>query len=257
MSSSDSPANWLSMVPPGQFATRQWLLDQGASVHTLDNALKSRKLVALARGVVARPEVPVGREGVLASMNRALADPVWLGGLSALAEMGLTHYLDGSGRVHLYSPGVKPSWLPRLPLDLDLQWHGTARLWDMRQLMAAGSLREQALDMGGWLLASPEQAFLEALMDVPKAMSFEHADNLMQGLSSLSPKRLEALLKACRHVQVKRLFFFFADRYDYPWRKRLNPDDYDLGSGKRHIVAGGVLDSTYLITVPEVFHGQS
>ena len=94
-------------------------------------------------------------------------------------------------------------------------------------------------------------------MDVPKAMSFEHADNLMQGLSSLSPKRLEALLKACRHVQVKRLFFFFADRYDYPWRKRLNPDDYDLGSGKRHIVAGGVLDSTYLITVPEVFHGQS
>ncbi len=257
MSASDSSANWLSVIPPGQFATRQWVLGQAVSVHALDNALKSRKLVALTRGVVARPEWPVSREGALASMNRVLAEPVWLGGLSALAEMGLTHYLEGSSRVHLYSSAARPSWLARLPFDLDLQWHGTARLWDMRQLMAAGSLREQALDKGVWLLASPEQAFLEALLDVPKAMSFEHADNLMQGLSSLSPKRLDALLKACRHVQVKRLFFFFADRYDYPWRRRLSPDDYDLGSGKRHIVAGGMLDSTYLITVPEAFHGQS
>lgn len=87
-------------------------------------------------------------------------------------------------------------------------------------------------------------------------MSFEHADNLMQGLTSLSPRRLDALLKACRHVQVKRLFFFFADRHPYAWRKELNPADYDLGSGKRSVVPGGKLDATWLITVPEAFHGQ-
>lgn len=77
----------------------------------------------------------------------------------------------------------------------------------------------------------------------------------MQGLVNLSPRRLDSLLKACKHVQVKRLFLFFADRYQHAWRQKLQAEDYDLGAGKRSIVAGGKLDTTYNITVPEIFHG--
>ena len=61
--------------------------------------------------------------------------------------------------------------------------------------------------------------------------------------------------RCCRHIKVKRLFFFFATRYDYGWLKHLNRKAYDLGSGKRVVTKGGRLDSEYLITVPEAFHG--
>lgn len=251
------PSEWLALIPYGQFVTRQWLLGQHVSVHSLDNALKSGKLESLARGVVMRPGVPPSRESVVASLNRLLPEPVYVGGESALAEAGLNHYLDFSNRLHLYSPAQAPAWLFRLPLNVaTIVWHGTARLWDSAALLASGSIRDIPFAGGQWKLASPEQAFLEVLAELPHKVSFEHADNLMQGLTSLSPRRLDALLKACRHVQVKRLFFFFADRHPYAWRKELNPADYDLGSGKRSVVPGGKLDATWLITVPEAFHGQ-
>lgn len=244
-------------LPFGQLATRQWLLEQGLSRHSLDNALKSGKLVALARGVVARPEVPVGWQGVVASLDRILPKAVYVGGLSALNQAGLSHYVSFAQQLHLYSAVPQPSWLPKLKLKVELVWHTTGHLWDQRALQKAGSLQEQSMEGAWpWRLASPEQAFLELLAKVPEEVSFEHADNLMQGLSSLSARRLDALLRACRHVRVKRLFFFFADRHQYPWRKHLSAEDYDLGAGKRSIVPGGKLDKTYLITVPESFHGS-
>ena len=248
---------WLPLVHHGQFVTRQWLLERaGVSVHALDNALKSGKLESLARGVVARPGVPVTWEGVVASLNRMLDALVYVGGLSALSEAGLNHYLDFSGRLHLYSFAPEPPWLKKLPLKTDFVWHRTGRLWDEQALLASNSLREMPFASDLWQMASAEQAFLEVLMDVPGNVSFEHADNLMQGMSALSPRRLDALLKACRHVRVKRLFFFFADRHGYAWRNRLDPRDYDLGAGKRVVAEGGKLDPTYLITVPRDFHGQ-
>lgn len=256
MSDYPSRSNWLSLIPYGQFVTRQWLLGQGVSLHALDNALKSGKLETLARGVVARPGVKISWEGVVASVDCLLPELVYLGGLSALAEAGFSHYLDFSGRLHLYSPARQPAWLARLSLDVGFVWHGTSRLWDTQALLAAGSLSEISINGDSWKMASPEQAYLEVLADLPDVVSFEHADNLMQGLTSFSPRRLDALLKACRHVQVKRLFFFFADRYRYTWFKNLNPADYDLGSGKRSIVQHGKLDRTWQITVPEAFHGK-
>ncbi|MCP8900946.1 type IV toxin-antitoxin system AbiEi family antitoxin domain-containing protein [Gilvimarinus xylanilyticus] len=249
--------NLSEWLPLGQLATRQWLLERGVSRHSLDNALKSGKLVAVARGVVARPEIPLGWQGVVASLDRILPSAVYVGGLSALNQHGLGHYVNFDSQMHLYSAAAQPSWLPKLKLNVELFWHSTVRLWDERGLQMAKSLREQTAEAGwSWRLASPEQAFFEMLAGVPSEVSFEHADNLMQGLSSLSPRRLDALLRACRHVQVKRLFFFFADRHQYPWRKHLSAESYDLGVGKRSIVPGGKLDQTYLITVPESFHGS-
>lgn len=247
-------SEWL---PLGQLATRQWLMTRGITRHSLDNALKSGKLVAMARGVVARREAPVSWQGVVASLDRMLPQAVYVGGVSALNQSGLGHYVSSDRQIHLYSAAPQPTWLPKLALKVELVWHGTGRLWDQWALPVADSLREQTMDMGwSWRLASPEQAFLELLAGVPDEVSFEHADNLMQGLSLLSPKRLDTLLRACRHVRVKRLFFFFADRHQYPWRKQLSAEDYDLGVGKRSIVSGGRLDKIYLITVPESLHGS-
>lgn len=257
MTKSHSTQSWLPLVHHGQFVTRQWLLkNAGVSVHSLDNALKSGKLETLTRGVFARPGVLVTWEGVVSSLNRMLDDLVYVGGLSALSEAGLSHYLDFSGRLYLYSFSPEPPWLKKLPSKTEFVWHRAGRLWDEQGLLASRSLKEIPLASDMWKMASPEQAILEVLMDVPRNVSFEHADNLMQGLSALSPRRLDELLRACRHVKAKRLFFFFADRHQYPWRKKLNAEDYDLGAGKRSVEVGGKLDKTYLITVPREFHGQ-
>ena len=88
-------------------------------------------------------------------------------------------------------------------------------------------------------------------MGVPKSLSFEHADQLMQGLINLSPRKLDRLLKGCKSVKVKRLFLWLAYRQGYSWFDKLNLKDYELGSGKRSIAMPGKLDSDFLITVPK------
>ncbi|WP_192180332.1 type IV toxin-antitoxin system AbiEi family antitoxin domain-containing protein [Mesorhizobium amorphae] len=81
-------------------------------------------------------------------------------------------------------------------------------------------------------MSSPERAYLEVLMDVPGAISFEHADQLLQGMTTLSPKRMEQLLRKCTNVKLRRLFYWMAERH-------------------RVLVRGGRLDPKYRITVPE------
>ena len=78
---------------------------------------------------------------------------------------------------------------------------------------------------------------------------------LMEGLATLSPKRLQILLADCKSVKVKRLFFFFADRHNHAWLKHLDRAAIDLGSGKRSLVKGGRFDPAYKITVPEDLDG--
>ena len=76
-------------------------------------------------------------------------------------------------------------------------------------------------------------------------------DKLFEGLANLSPRKVENLLARCRNVKVKRLFFYFADRHKHAWLKRIDRTMINLGKGKRLLVRGGKLDTTYLITVPE------
>lgn len=97
----------------------------------------------------------------------------------------------------------------------------------------------------------PERACLEMLKDVPNKISFEHADQLLQGMTSLSPRTVQKFLEACTSIKVKRLFLWFASRYNYPWFSKLNTESIILGSGNRVIVKGGQLDSNFKITMPK------
>ncbi len=91
------------------------------------------------------------------------------------------------------------------------------------------------------------------LNEVPAKISLEHADQLIQGMTSLSPRTVQALLEACTNVKVKRLFLWFASKHNYTWFSKLNTERISLGSGNRAIVKGGELDKTYKITVPKDF----
>ena len=99
-------------------------------------------------------------------------------------------------------------------------------------------------------MSTPERAILELMYELPSRDSFHNADVLMQGLSSLSPRRLQTLLEDCISVKVKRLFFFFADRHQHAWLRRLDRKRIDLGRGSREIVPQGQYDRVHKITVP-------
>jgi len=247
------------LLPYGMLATKQWLLSKGVSLHRIDNALKSRKLELLATGVYARAGVPATWQGVVCSLQKMAEDPVHVGGLSALELLGFGHYLSSTktATIHLYSQTKRPLWLERLELPVTFIWHGTKALWSpevtvMKDYVVEHDWRE---DLPPVKLSCPEKACFEMLMSVPKNVSFDHADQLMQGMTSLSPRKLEFLLKHCRNVKVKRLFFWLAERQHYLWLKKLDYRDFDLGTGNRVVATGGKLDKTYLITVPEHMYG--
>lgn len=249
------------LLPLEQVATRAWLEAQNLDRHTLDNLLKSRQLALLTKGVYARPQLPVTWQGVVASLPRLVSSPVVLGGLSALELQGYAQYLriDPTPEIHLWSSTPCPGWLKRTfgSLTANFHWHTGKRLW-MEGWPRTPEIKEVLwLERHPLKVSAPEQAWLELLATVPNEISLEHADQILQGLTTLSPRRLNQLLGECRSVQVKRIFFYLADRQRHSWQNHVASRSFDLGSGKRMLVPGGKLDPRYLITVPaELDHEQ-
>jgi hypothetical protein len=200
---------------------------------------------------------------------------VIVGGRTALELQGFAHYLTAQGprEVHLYGDKPLPGWISKLKLETQLVIHNARKLFRNEPIAPSlGTLRldprtnEQfttepihaSLVRQPWghrewplTLSTPERAILELLDAIPQHETFHQVNALMEGLSNLSPRRLNTLLVDCRSVKVKRLFLWFAERHNHAWLKKLDRDGIDLGRGKRMIVRGGKLDPTFNITVPE------
>lgn len=249
-----------ALLPYGMLATKKWLAEQGLSTHALDNAVKTQTLLLLTSGVYSQYSRSISWEGVVASIQRMETDnnnkqpSMQVGGLSGLALSGLSQYLSlgGMPHIHLYAQDKLPPWLDRLSLAVQFVGHRTNKLWPAALLQNEVLIKQHkwAPELPPVYFSCPEKAILEVLLDVPQTISFEHADELMQGLVNLSPKKLDTLLQACKSVKVKRLFFWLAKRHNYPWFNKLNESNYDFGSGKRVVANSGKLDKDYLITVP-------
>lgn len=237
-------------------------------------------LVQPTRGVYRRPRGGLRWEQVATSLQALLRTPVVVGGRTALGLEGYAHYLpQRQESVHLYGPKPLPAWTQKLALDTPLVFHRTTRLFPgdspERGLASldtgtGGAALESARGehgdtvvrhWGQWdwplVLSAPERALLELLDELPERESFHQVDVIVEGLSNLSPRRLQTVLQACHSVKVRRLFFFFADRHRHAWRRHIDRDAVDLGRGKRMLVRGGRLDPTYLVTVPEDLDGVS
>lgn len=260
----------VDLVPHGLVVTRSWLTEQDISPHAIDNLVKSGQLLSLTSGVYTRPGTVPTWQGLVCALQRMGSD-LHVGGESALVLHGLNHYIALSEHrtIHLFGHDTMPSWMNRLLPDVTFERHSHHAFRNPLSSSAQDpETRKDPLAEYGFTVAmpwsdvapplmvsTPELAFLEVLGDVPERFSFEHADELMQGLATLSPRRLERLLSFCRSVKIRRLFFWFAERHVHPWLSKLNPANYDLGSGKRLLAKGGKLDRKYRITVPEHMHG--
>jgi hypothetical protein len=267
----DRPLNRLGdELPEGVLVHTAWLREHGYSRQLLSHYVSAGWLDQPARGVYRRPRGPLTWQQLVVSLQTFLDYPLAVGGRTALELLGYAHYLSRKeSQVHLYGPKSPPGWLNNLKLDLQFKYHSDRRLFrnhpvalELKKLSGAtasakDSLRLSltALPIGPWdwklILSTPERALLELLDELPAHETFHQVDMIMQGLTNLSPRRLQTLLADCKSVKVKRLFFFFADRHSHAWLKPLRKQTFDLGTGKRSLAKGGKLDQTYQITVPE------
>jgi Transcriptional regulator, AbiEi antitoxin, Type IV TA system/Transcriptional regulator, AbiEi antitoxin N-terminal domain len=256
-------------LPEGVLVDAAWLRERGYSRQLLSHYVRAGWLDQPARGVYRRPRGPLSWQQLVVSLQTFLDFPLAVGGRTALELLGYAHYLSHrESQVHLYGPKSPPGWLNNMKLELQFKYHRDQRLFknhpvspEIKKLAAAPAAKDSlsrsltTLPMGQWdwklILSTPERALLELLDELPTHETFHQVDMLMQGLTSLSPRRLQALLADCKSVKVKRLFFFFADRHSHAWLKPLKKQKFDLGTGKRLLAKGGRLDHAYQITVPE------
>lgn len=259
-------------LPEGLLVDSAWLEREGFHGSLRKKYLDHGWLERPVRGVYRRPRGRLAWEQAVVSLQLLLRRPIVVGGRSSLRLQGFDHYVSmGEPHdVHLYGEESPPAWLFKLPLEHRFVFHNAETLFqdqpitrslatlsiDIRNggfdIVNHEGLRQMPWGQWHWplTLSTPERALLEALDELPQRESFHQMDMLVEGATQLSPRRLQALLEACRSVKVKRLFLWFADRHGHAWRRRVDASTLDLGSGKRMLVRGGRLDPTYQIVVP-------
>lgn len=265
-------------LPEGLLVDAAWLESHAFTKQLRNYYVHNGWLEQPARSVFTRSRGLLKWQQVVISLQTLLLNqygPYVVGGRTALELHGYAHYLPQSlTTVHLYGPRRLPSWITKLPLGERFVYHNSDTLfagklksiglgslaWNVKENkgrdlsgLQGGDFTTLAWGQWDWplTLSSPERAILELLDELPRHESFYQADKLMEGLSNLSPRKLQRLLQDCRSVKVKRLFLFFASRHRHAWLKKLDLQKVDLGSGKRSLVPGGRLDPVYNITVPE------
>lgn len=242
--------------PQGTVAVSAWLTRQGVYQQLTDTYVKTGWLRRLGHGAFVRCDDSVEWPGGVYALQNGLGLPVHVGGKTALELRGFGHFVppgDG-GRLCLFAQAGRklPTWFLR---------HNWRRKVVFKMPALFGGKPDLGLTRHSFgrfdvTISSPELAILEMLHLVPGEESAEEALLLMEGLGTLRPALVQELLERCRSVKVKRLFLALAGRCNHAWVGKLKLEKVKLGSGKRSVVPGGVLDPKYLVTLPKPAEGS-
>lgn len=246
----ESPCKSLeSCLPDGQVVDRAWLKQRGFDRPKVDFHVRSGTLQAVARGAYRRPGPPLKWEHLVYSFQE-MGYPVHVGGRSALEAQGMAHYLPlgGMRSISLYGMRVWPGWLVQIAEKYRLERHNSKLFAELPE----GALTSRPFGHWDWQIrfATPELAFLELFAEIQTITDFKVADKLFEAAAKLRPEWVRIFLLACTHIKAKRLFLWFGTRHRHPWYPVLDRTGVDLGSGKRMIIKGGVLNREFQITVP-------
>jgi hypothetical protein len=255
---SEKKLKWLlETVLPGQLVDTPTLERHGVTRMLAHKYIDSGWLEAVVRGLYRRPNADSKEadwQVVVRSLQQVMGYSSVVGARTALELQGFAHYLPmrGDQYIHLYG-SAHPSWLKRLEGPDRYRLHST-RLFEMNPHEETTGVDSPA---GTLMCSTPERAILELLDELPRHESVHVVDTFFEGLASARPRRLEKLLTACSSIKVKRLFFVFADKHGYAWRRHLLPERFDLGSGPRALFENGRFHPRYAISVPPELMPQS
>ncbi|MBD1548670.1 type IV toxin-antitoxin system AbiEi family antitoxin [Roseibium aggregatum] len=252
----------LEAIPPGFMVNTAWLERHGVNRFLARKYVDNGWLQRVHRGVFWRPLPKAGSSNILdwriclLSVQYLMDYDVHVGGMTALGQQGYNHYLrlGSNAPVWVYGKSI-PKWLAKLPLNAPIKTRNMSLFSDPTLGLKMDESDPETSLPWAWQLkmSAPERAVLEIMDELPDHESFHNLDMVFESLTTLRPRTLSALLHSCKKIKVKRLFFVFADRHNHPWRKRLDPEEFNLGSGDRALVEGGKIHPRYRIVVPEEF----
>ncbi len=240
----------LQRWPNGTVAVSSWLENQGAYQQLVRKYEATAWLRRVGQGAYAKAGDKAEWTGGLYALQEQLKLPVHAGAKTALQMQGYAHFLPlGKGAtVSLFGPpNVKlPAWFKQHRWGVKVRYTTT----NLFAGQADQGLTKKELGPYSIKLSAPERAMMEVLYGVPQVDSYEEARLLMEGLTTLRPRVVQALLETCASVKVKRLFMFLAENCKHAWAGKVDLSKVDFGKGKRALVKGGRFDSKYQITVP-------
>ena len=237
-----------SLLLPGTVVTSSWLEKYGISRDLQRYYLNSGWLEPIGRGAYKKPNDKVEWQGALNAIQKQTEIKAHLGGLSALAQQGFSHYFRFNNEtLQLFSPlqNKLPKWFTDYDCGVKLLHKKTSFLSDNL------GLKEIKVKQIIVIVSSPERAIMECLYLAPTQVDLVECYHIFEGLVNLKPKLVTELLQKCDSVKVKRLFLFMAEKSNHTWFQFLDIKDVDLGKGKRMISKNAVYNSKYQISIPK------
>lgn len=243
-------------------ASSRWLRTHGYASSLVSRYVGSGWLVSPSRGVYLRNGGRLEWSGVVRTLQEREQLSLHVGGRFALAWEGYEHYLrlGQAPAITLYGAAPPPGWVTQLPLAETFSFCGLGPFAPPpflypdatdQMLMEHGLMwRTDETGVSALVTSTPERAILELCQQASSAALVYEIDALLQGMSTLRPGRLGALLRRCNSIKAKRLFLALAERHAHAWWPHLSLAGVDTGSGKRSLVAGGQLHPLYQITLP-------
>ncbi|TFY93868.1 hypothetical protein DYL61_11350 [Pseudomonas nabeulensis] len=249
----------LARWPTGSVATQAFLHEQGVGPGLVRKYQRSGWVERVGYGAWKRCGDELDWQGGVFALQQGASVDIWPGGATALSLAGYSHYLAfGMQAVDLFgTPGASlPGWFRKYPWPVAVNFHpGGLFAADMEDV----ALQVFQVPYGRFELkiSTPERAVLELIHQSANQMLFSSVADVLSGLGTLSPRRLQRLLEACNSIRVKRVFLLMARNAGHAWYGRIDLSRIDLGNGKRQIIRGGRLDKEFQITVPESFASAS
>lgn len=243
----------ITQMPPGLVITLDWLKAHGVSAKLAWWYVQSHWLERVGNEAYKKYGDKVNWLGALSAAQNQLQLPLHIGAKTALELLGQTHFIPISGikRVTLFHSTTLnvPHWLCQAKSwDAEFNIHQTSLFQGDDPFLGVICTSIDGIDI---YISTPERAALEILHLVPNKQPFEEAAKLIEMLARLRPTLVQHLLEQCKSIKVKRLFLYFADKFQHPWRHKIDLSKVYLGHGNRVIGEGGEYHPKYQLSLPK------
>ncbi|MCF0212703.1 MAG: type IV toxin-antitoxin system AbiEi family antitoxin [Bacteroidales bacterium] len=238
----------LESTPSGSVLFGSWLADRGVSTKSQYAYTKSGWLTRIAHGVYVVSGTAPTLFAAVASYNAQLGKSCVVGAYTALELRGYSHYLSmGKPQAYLFIRGESrlPSWMLTREWDMTVKARTTSFLGDYEF-----GIEMMTVFGHTFPVSSPEQAILECLSLPDASSSLLDIYYIMESLTTLRPKLMQALLERCQSHKVVRLFLYMAEKANHPWYRALDTSRLSIGTSRYMAVPTGKYISKYNMTIP-------
>jgi len=226
------------------------LNDAGYSNQLLQKYKDNEWLASIGSGAWKRTGSNPSYEGGLYAIQTQMNSSIHPGGKTALSLLGKAHYLEldqAQATLFCATDDKPPTWFRNFAWGVHLDIRNSNFL---PKELGLTKLERATFHIH---ISSAERAIMECLYLAPRHQDMDECYHLMEGLTTLRPALVQALLESCTSIKVKRLFLYLADKCQHAWFKHLTLEHIGLGSGTRSLVSDGVYVAKYKITVPKAW----